>query len=109
MLPNIDRSLAHLALTQGTFQLAHDLQPQLPAYYDRQFLLMLVSTLLDLASSILLNVGLLFVTASVAQMLRGSLLLFVTALAVLLFQKPLNRFHALGLLSCMVGCQGCKC
>lgn len=52
--------------------------------------------------SALLNIGLVFVSASGTQMLRQSLLLFATALAVVVYRKPLNRLHFIGLGSCLV-------
>lgn len=70
---------------------------------DRQLLsALLLPTLLDLLASCLLNLGLLSVTASAAQMLRQSLLLFAALLGVAVFGKQLNGHHAAGLVGCTV-------
>ena len=44
-------------------------------------------------------------SASATQMLRQSLLLFATALAVVVYGKPLNRLHFVGLAGCLVRIQ----
>ena len=63
---------------------------------------LILFTLHATAGSALLNIGLVFVSASATQMLRQSLLLFATLLAVAVYRKPLNRLHFVGLLSCLV-------
>ncbi len=69
---------------------------------ERQLLHLLLPAFFDLAGSALLNVGLVFVSASATQMLRQSLLLFATAVAVAAYKKPLNRLHFVGLVGCLV-------
>ncbi|GBF87773.1 hypothetical protein Rsub_00484 [Raphidocelis subcapitata] len=70
---------------------------------ESQLLHLMLPALFDLVGSALLNIGLVFVSASATQMLRQSLLLFATLLAVLAYKKPLNRLHAAGLLGCLAG------
>jgi hypothetical protein len=65
-------------------------------------LLMMVPMLFDLLGSALLNIGLVFISASAAAMLRQSLLLFATGLALTRWRAQLNKFHATGLAACMV-------
>jgi len=67
---------------------------------------LLLPALFDLAGSALLNIGLVFVSASATQMLRQSLLLFATVVAVAVYRKPLNKLHCVGLLGCLVGGRG---
>eukprot|EP00878_Enallax_costatus_P025478 GHUV01027258.1.p1 GENE.GHUV01027258.1~~GHUV01027258.1.p1 ORF type:complete len:592 (+),score=138.06 GHUV01027258.1:341-2116(+) len=70
---------------------------------DKQLLILLIPTLFDLLGSVLLNIGLLAVTASATAMLRQSLLLFAALLGVGLFKKKLNRLHLAGLAGCTAG------
>jgi drug/metabolite transporter (DMT)-like permease len=69
---------------------------------DKQLLLLAVPTLFDLVGAVLLNVGLLAVTASATQMLRQSLLLFAALMGVCLWGKRLNSYHLTGLTGCLV-------
>ena len=49
-----------------------------------------------------MNIGLLSVTASVYQMMRGAEMLFAAVFAVLFLHRHLNKFHLLGILCCVV-------
>lgn len=69
---------------------------------------MLLPTCFDLCGSGLMNIGLVFITASATQMLRQSLLLFVTLFAVIMYHKPVNRLHLAGLLGCTVSKYCCS-
>jgi drug/metabolite transporter (DMT)-like permease len=73
----------------------------------KQLLLLFVPTVFDMLGSAMLNVGLLSVTASATAMLRQSLLVFAAVLAVGLWGKRLNRYHAAGLLGCLVRASNC--
>jgi drug/metabolite transporter (DMT)-like permease len=50
-----------------------------------------------------MNIGLLSVTASVYQMMRGAEMLFAAAFAVAFLHRHLNRWHGLGIAFCVVG------
>lgn len=76
--------------------------PQRFTLLDKHLLVLLTPTLFDLLGSVLLNIGLLSVTASATAMLRQSLLLFAALLGVGMFKKKLNRLHLAGLGGCTV-------
>lgn len=58
---------------------------------------------LDIVATILMNTGLLSVTASVYQMMRGAEMIFAALLAVTVLRRRLNRLHYLGLTCCVGG------
>ncbi|KAG2495148.1 hypothetical protein HYH03_006756 [Edaphochlamys debaryana] len=65
--------------------------------------LVTVPTLLSIASMACLSIGLLHVTASVWQMLRGLEVLFAAVLGVLFLGRRLNRFHLTGVALSVIG------
>ena len=67
-----------------------------------QFLLLAIPTVFDLIATVLMNIGLLSVTASVYQMMRGAEMLFAAVFAVLFLHRRLNKYHLLGILCCVV-------
>ena len=67
-----------------------------------QFLLLAIPTVFDLIATVLMNIGLLSVTASVYQMMRGAEMLFAAVFAVLFLHRHLNKYHLLGILCCVV-------
>ena len=71
-------------------------KPAAPTY------LLAIPTVFDLVATVLMNVGLLSVTASVYQMMRGAEMLFAAVFAVIFLHRRLNRFHLLGILCCVV-------
>ncbi len=68
----------------------------------KETLLLAIPTFFDLLATILMNIGLLYVTASVYQMMRGAEMLFAALFAVTFLGRRLNRFHLLGILCCVV-------
>ena len=60
-------------------------------------------TLFDLVASALLSVGLLFITASLYQMMRGTEIIFTAILSILLLHRHLNTQNMTGLLLCTLG------
>ena len=68
----------------------------------KQTLMLAIPTAFDLVATVLMNVGLLSVTASVYQMMRGAEMLFAALFAVVFLRRTLNRFHILGILCCVV-------
>lgn len=62
-----------------------------------------IPTFFDLIATVLMNIGLLSVTASVYQMMRGAEMLFAALFSVSFLHRSLNRFHLMGILCCVVG------
>ncbi|GAQ82300.1 hypothetical protein KFL_001070060 [Klebsormidium nitens] len=69
----------------------------------REVFMLGIPTFFDLVATILMNVGLVSVTASVYQMLRGAEMLFAALFAVVFLGRKLNRFHYGGIACCLVG------
>lgn len=69
----------------------------------RRAALLSVPTAFDLVATVLMNVGLLSVTASVYQMMRGAEMLFAALFAVLFLGRRLNRWHLGGIGCCVAG------
>ncbi len=69
----------------------------------RSILLLALPMAFDLVATLLMSVGLLYVTASIYQMLRGAEILFSALFAVLFLHRPLNKQHYLGIAACTVG------
>ena len=67
-----------------------------------------IPTFFDLVATVLMNVGLLSVTASVYQMMRGAEMLFAAVFAVAFLHRQLNKFHYLGILCCVVSLLYCS-
>lgn len=65
-----------------------------------------IPTIFDLLATVLMNVGLLWVTASVYQMMRGAEMLFAAFFAVTFLKRKLNTYHMMGLLCCIVSVCG---
>ncbi len=72
-------------------------RPELPGYY------LLLPASLDVLGSGVSGVGMMFISASVWQMMRGSLILFTAALSVIFIGRKLERQHILGLTFATVG------
>ena len=68
----------------------------------KQKLLLCLPTIFDLAATVLMNIGLLYVTASVYQMMRGAEMLFAALFSVVFLRRTLNRFHYGGISCCVV-------
>ena len=69
----------------------------------RRAALLSVPTAFDLVATVLMNVGLLSVTASVYQMMRGAEMLFAALFAVLFLRRRLNKWHLGGIGCCVAG------
>lgn len=65
--------------------------------------MLIIPTVFDLIATILMNIGLLSVTASVYQMLRGAEMLFAALFAVAFLKRKLNRNHHMGIVYCIMG------
>ncbi len=61
-----------------------------------------IPTVFDLIATVLMNIGLLSVTASVYQMMRGAEMFFAAIFSVLFLHRRLNKFHLLGIFCCVV-------
>lgn len=69
----------------------------------KDIFMLAIPTFFDLVATVLMNIGLLSVTASVYQMMRGAEMLFAALFAVTFLHRNLNRFHMMGILCCVVG------
>lgn len=69
----------------------------------REVAMLAIPTAFDLVATVLMNVGLLSVTASAYQMLRGAEMLFAALFAVVFLKRRLNRYHARGIACCIAG------
>ena len=67
-----------------------------------------IPTFFDLIATVLMNIGLLSVTASVYQMMRGAEMLFAALFAVTFLHRSLNRFHMMGIFCCVVSAPNLK-
>jgi drug/metabolite transporter (DMT)-like permease len=56
---------------------------------------------------VLMSVGLLYVSASIYQMLRGAEMLFSAGFSVLFLKRRLHVLHVYGILGCMVSLSVC--
>ncbi|KAL4517050.1 hypothetical protein Ndes2437B_g06667 [Nannochloris sp. 'desiccata'] len=65
--------------------------------------LLAIPAFFDLVATVLMNVGLLSVTASVYQMLRGAEMLFAALFAVVFLKRSLNKYHYSGIACCIAG------
>jgi drug/metabolite transporter (DMT)-like permease len=72
----------------------------------KETLLLAIPSFFDLVATILMNIGLLSVTASVYQMMRGAEMLFAALFAVTFLKRHLNKYHYLGILCCGVSWLG---
>ncbi|GIL90033.1 hypothetical protein Vretimale_18135 [Volvox reticuliferus] len=69
----------------------------------KEIALLSIPTAFDLVATVLMNIGLLYVTASVYQMMRGAEMLFAAFFAITFLGRRLNRYHALGIIFCVMG------
>lgn len=66
-------------------------------------LMLILPTMFDLTATALMSVGLLYVTASVYQMLRGAEMLFAAIFSVIFLKRTLNKYNIMGVVLCLVG------
>ena len=69
---------------------------------SKDILMLAIPTFFDLVATVLMNIGLLSVTASVYQMMRGAEMLFAALFSVTFLHRKLNRHHIMGILCCVV-------
>ena len=62
-----------------------------------------IPTFFDLIATVLMNIGLLTVTASVYQMMRGAEMIFAAIFAILFLGRKLNQLHYSGIFCCVIG------
>ncbi len=70
----------------------------------KEILMLSIPTFFDLVATVLMNIGLLNVTASVYQMMRGAEMLFAALFTSVFLHRVLNKNHYLGILCCGVSC-----
>lgn len=68
--------------------------------------LTLIPMLFDLTATALMSIGLLYVTVSVYQMLRGTEMVFAAIYGVLFLRRKLNTWHIVGLVGALVSLEG---
>ena len=85
----------------GTGSLPQSMENHYPEW--RKASMVTIPAFLNVAASVLMNIGLLSVTASVYQMLRGAQMLFAAFLAVVFLKRRLNLFHIVGMMCCLAG------
>ena len=71
----------------------------------REVQILSIPTIFDVAATLLMNIGLLDVTASVFQMMRGTEMLFAALFAYFFLNRMLNKNHYLGITCCIVRTQ----
>lgn len=98
LLSSVDESVAYDGQGNATVALSSRLAAEL-----RRAALLSVPTAFDLVATVLMNVGLLSVTASVYQMMRGAEMLFAALFAVLFLRRKLNKWHLGGIGCCVAG------
>lgn len=82
-------------------QLQAQITPKRSEWKDA--MLLSIPTVFDLIATILMNIGLLTVTASVYQMMRGAEMIFAALFAILFLGRRLNQLHYTGIACCCVG------
>lgn len=68
-----------------------------------QVLMIAIPTSFDLIATVLMSIGLLYVTVSIYQMMRGAELIFAAIFSVLFLGKKLYRLHYVGIALALVG------
>eukprot|EP00397_Hematodinium_sp_SG-2012_P010142 GEMP01010249.1.p1 GENE.GEMP01010249.1~~GEMP01010249.1.p1 ORF type:complete len:430 (+),score=82.32 GEMP01010249.1:201-1490(+) len=81
----------------------HEHEHQNPVSALKAFLYIGIPANLDLVASVLMFVGLLYVPASVWQMLRGSMIIFSSIESVLFLGRVMKSQHIIGVLTCVLG------
>ena len=77
--------------------------PDTPVLRGRLIFLLALPAICDICGTTLMNVGLLLVVASIYQMTRGALVLFVGIFSVLFLRRRLHLFQWLSLLGVVLG------
>ena len=97
-----DSFSARNASNPATKALVQNTDQRLPLVGLRVFMLALPACC-DITGTTLMNVGLLFVAASIYQMTRGALVLFVGLFSVIFLRRKLYLFHWSALLIVVIG------
>ena len=66
-------------------------------------LMIIIPTAFDLIATVLMSIGLLYVTVSIYQMMRGAELIFAAIFSVFFLGKRLYKLHYIGILLSLVG------
>lgn len=80
-----------------------DGKPEMRELKGRNILMLALPSVCDICGTTLMNVGLLLVAASIYQMTRGALVLFVGLFSVLFLRRKLHLFQWLSLLGVVMG------
>lgn len=93
-----------LDLTKPLFESPSDLDVRGAGHRAaRSFVLIIVPTCFDIVATLLKKVGLLFLLASVYQMMRSTEIIFAACLSVPLLRRPLDRNQLGGISLCLAG------
>jgi len=95
--------LLHSEDTENNQEEESTLSLQSAALWWRKYDAILFPTFFDLLASGLLSIGLLYTTASMYQMLRGTEIIFTAVLSVFILHRQLNSQNIIGLALCTVG------
>jgi len=68
-----------------------------------QMLMIAIPTAFDLIATVLMSIGLLYVTVSIYQMMRGAELIFAAIFSVLFLGKKLYKLHYCGIALALIG------
>lgn len=71
--------------------------------YSKKIALLSIPSAFDLAATALCSCGMLFMPASIWQMLRGAEIFFTTLISVIFLKRKLFGFNYLGLFFCVIG------
>lgn len=99
---DLSRSITQEAASPIMKPLVPNAEDRIPLE-GRKVALLAIPSCCDITGTTLMNVGLLFVAASIYQMTRGALVLFVGAFSVIFLKRKLYLFHWLSLLVVVLG------
>ncbi|KAK3322275.1 hypothetical protein B0H66DRAFT_196896 [Apodospora peruviana] len=92
---------SHTALNGGSRNSSHNDGPQVLRGW--RVMLLALPAICDICGTTLMNTGLLFVVASIYQMTRGALVLFVGLFSVMFLHRKLHLFQWLSLVGVVTG------
>jgi drug/metabolite transporter (DMT)-like permease len=101
--PELDASSIMSTTPMNPVGKPHPIKEQRIPLTGWRVLLLSLPAICDILGTTLMNVGLLFVVASIYQMTRGALVLFVGLFSVLFLRKRLHAFQWLALVTVVLG------
>jgi len=98
-----NRNRAGMSSDPGSKRLLEDLDDQQGVSECKAFFYVGIPATFDLVASGLMFCGLIFISASIWQMLRGSMIVFTAIISVPALGRKLYRFHWVGVMLCVAG------